>query len=533
MISNPTFSHLWLAWRTHRTAWVGSAIASLLCAAATALAVDEFALPRQPAPVFATLLALAITVFTLGSEVVGRELGAGARPFLARLPCGALRPFAIRLALYSLTLVALAAAAYGTCAALLDAQLEVAVPYDTMLGYAPHFATATLAAGFSLLASCWLSQSLLAAPAGIVAFLALVGFPLAATVNDVRIADVLATELPWLLAAVLAATLAASFASFRAGIGHGSRGAALRTGLVVLSCGLVPVYGIAAHRVSAHFDLDPGDPRFAISGAWIGAGGNFAFVSAYRAGEGGPSFAYAVDLRSGSHRRLGVALHVLPAPTDPVATSRRDGEHDRFITVRDRAPVSETARFLDGRTGEWIADAATPSCDPASIVRRAAELSSWPRPEFQVTERVAKGEESIVPVAQTSDEILVQSWIGVDPSGIARYRLERISRSTGERAPLSLASGAPALLRGHASPVAATPSGAPVLGYHDGEAARCARYDAARGILVPTPPGVIGVLIVACRDEDEFLALAADSRRIVRGRFGGESLETVFPRPAP
>lgn len=346
-------AHLTKEWRENRGAVLGLLGVIVVGAPVLVELVRRAKLPTQDLPGIAGLMVVALGLFTLGGEVLGRELASDRRSALTRLPGGLARPFAARLAVFFAATIGLAAVAYAWTGALQGGFGSEAAWSAASVGW--RVSLAVVLTGWTLAASCWLRQGMLAAPAGAVLLAALVVAPALPWSDTLR--EALRPRDVVTLAVLIGVTgYAAAWASFSRGLRRGgSRLAAVSGGTAVLVAGCLPVYAIAGSKAHAWLSLDLVDGRLQISRGVVGAGDRFAFLQLDHL-DRRPAHAVALDLHTGEIRDLGASSWLRDADerSNRPAAGASSTELIGVVRVYDEsAPLS----WLDAATAETVASA--------------------------------------------------------------------------------------------------------------------------------------------------------------------------------
>lgn len=374
--------------RENRGAWVGISVIVLVACPFAVYFYGSYDDALADLPITLALAAAWLGVLGLGGEAISRELSVDRRSALSRIPGGLLRPFLARLLVYACGVVGLGILAFAwTAASLLvwvgDLPVMSALP-DYKVGY---WVTA-IGGSFTLVTSCWLRQSMLAAPAGVI-LVGLLSLPLVMEVGEeVRALELITSDAPVVAPMILVAGLIGAWASFGRGMRRGGgRRSAILAGSVTVFLLAIPVYGLTYDRVREWSYLDPSMPSFVVDDVWIGEGGRYAFVNAGQIGSRGdrekPGHAYLVDLSDGSSQDLGMSMW------QGVGSRRslyESGIEDKTIPqplVRLRYGLRRLfSSIYDGRTGKELWDEGLPTGGSSEGIDRKKQLT---QAQFQVS----------------------------------------------------------------------------------------------------------------------------------------------------
>ncbi len=302
----------------------------------------------------------ALVVFTVGNEILGRELQRGDRAAIARLPGGLLRPFLVRLSLFAILLATCATigrlATTWTLEALQGKPL-LGAPLVRDPGLVVLIATT---AAFGLAASCWLRQSTLAAPLGLLLVGIAFVLPLAIPIEGKAAIETFSPYFGAAVALVLVTGLVAAWFSFSQGLSRGGgRRGAVKAGMLAIFAGMLPIHGYAAIRAVEWLRCEPGDPEFRIDDFMLGTSGRYAFVVAGRGNDYDHQIGIVVDLSNGAWKKVGPDCYFTPLEGDPfgmppLADARSPQRYVRCVTVVDGKSIRSTIH--DGETGETIGE---------------------------------------------------------------------------------------------------------------------------------------------------------------------------------
>ncbi len=355
-------AHLWLEWRESRVAIVGVLLATVLLSVAAAAIGVRAHVALTDAPSLLMVLGAALVVFTLGSEVLSRELSREGRSAIPRLPGGLLVPFAVRTLVFLVVLVLCAAIGRNLTAFAIESLGGKLTSGPALVEEGKLLATIGLVAIFGLAGSCWLRQSTLAAPLGMLLVGILVLGPFAIEVDGTSVTDLLGESLQSAFIVALLCGLLAAWTSFTRGLRHGAgRRAAAMAGLLTLAIGLLPIHGYAAYRAMQWLRCDPLDPDFRIQGMMVGTGGRHAFLRTGRRGDrANYTVSIVLDLETGAWKKIGHGLtfHTLEGgifDNYPLADDRTPQRYVRCVDWESRS-VPYASTLYDGATGEPIGE---------------------------------------------------------------------------------------------------------------------------------------------------------------------------------
>lgn len=524
-------AHLWKEWRENRGGIVGVLGVVLLAAPLLVMVCQHFEFPLGDAPATASLAAIALVMIALGGEVLARELSSDRRAAISRLPAGLPQAFYARVWVYLASIVGAGALAYGWSAAWLWWLAGEGASTDSMPLYGSFLFAAAVLASWSLTPSCWLRQSMLATPAGVVLLLILIGLPFLRWKDELT--DIFVQEgIVGVVVALSGLGLLAAWMSFSRGVRGGTcRRSATIAGMATLLLGCIPLYGYAAERLSDWRSFDVRDANVRFGAGWFGSSGRPVYLNALdygkprresASGGGSPSYtnhALIVDVTTGEWRDLGPGSHF----TLPWGSRECDGAE---IYLYEEWPEQELS-VIDMESGERLRPAPEP---PRAPPRAEGEESEALQSSFLTDD------DEVVLLAADHLALLTVHDVNEPPQQFSHRRaaLRRVvllNLVSGERDPVYFETGDRArvvYLTDDRTRGGRTPSGAPILHCFTGDIASSARFDVEERRLVPVRAWTDRLL--RCLDEDSLLVLSGDGRKIVRARFGEAEMEVVFPR---
>jgi hypothetical protein len=343
-------AYLWKEWRDHRAVLLGMALAVPLLMAVAGLTLPTKAFEDVTFTVVATLGCLAVFVFAISTDLVPGEARRGRLGFLRRQPRGLSRAFAAKFLLFSV--LACVFTAYGFLTAGLTSWL--------VAGFFPPFAPPTELVWLVVATVLWVFAVSCCLPRGALAIPVTVGLcfllllPIAFVFRAYPNLRWLEWGGAWTVALWLCGGLAAGWLAFVRGRRHGggALSAARWCGAIALVC-VLPYWADAAHTAYQWRYHSVSE----ISSAFVGEGGDYAFVNCYliRPGESArgrprmsPLEPVIVDLRTGEARPVG-------GMASKFFTSSRFGWW-RSCSAQPVVALREWRQWVvyDGRTGSRI-----------------------------------------------------------------------------------------------------------------------------------------------------------------------------------
>lgn len=362
---NLFLTHLWKEWREIRFVLAFLASTTLVFAIAAVEATVRMQLPQLGLPATLGLIAAATGVLVMGGELLGKDLAAERRTPIRRLPGSLALPFAIRVGIYFTAIVVLGLLAGVSTDRLLHWRTTTTLQLE-IWPHAQFRMLFVIGATWTLAASCWVRQGMLAAPAAL-AMIVVLGLPLLVPIDGQEMAGYLTANDATRGAIALAiGGLMAAWLAFRVGVQHGSRSRTVAIGMTTLLVSWTPLYATAGYRVHRFATLDPNDADFQISNAFVSSDGRTLHVAAGRYPDRWPGHVFAVDVATGAWRTLGTGF------LTPVALSNHapGGASGVPLDLLFHTLVTGQ-RIVDASTGaELVADHDFLASDPPAVLDR-------------------------------------------------------------------------------------------------------------------------------------------------------------------
>lgn len=454
-------AHLWMEWREHRAAALGLIVASALGSVLMAWLGTRNGVPMIDAPAFALAAAAALAIFSLGSEIVGRELSGESRAAIARLPGSLNVPFLVRLAVFVVMVAACGIVAWSSMRSAVAWFGGRSIADAPLVRYPLVVLLVAIAGTWTLAASCWLKKSALAAPAAAALLAIFIVAPLSFQIHGRPIFAHLRGELAPIASLAAFSGVLAAWISFTRGLRHGGgRAAAFLGGATSLVLLTLPIPALGGYRTYDWLHLDPHEPGFRIESAFVGETGRFAFVTAWQESESesrhsDSRYAFVVDLGSGEYQALGVdrSFDTLDVSHDP----------DKRLPAPPRANPQPFVRCLawdqlegsvifDGRSGTIVGDEDAVRANPETNARLAAitEDATASRKWDAKSWRGAREDDRFVAFEGKEGALVLEGGEARKTSDRAkRFPLVRIEKTSGKRTRIGDGSFATAIFENH------------------------------------------------------------------------------------